>query len=161
MGAHVYVGETNVGRGVFAARHFMPGELILTFSGPRIDHTSPLHYTEHANNLLQTGKYTYIYPEAPGLYVNHACNPNAGIVPHRRLIALEPIAPNDEIRFDYSTTMDDGIWTLNCLCGHPDCRHVITDFKTLDPNIQSAYLLRGIVPGFIARHFRRPMMRAA
>ncbi|MEZ4699746.1 MAG: SET domain-containing protein [Rhodothermales bacterium] len=161
MGAHVYVDETNVGRGVFAARHFKPGELILTFSGPRIDHTSPLHHTEHAGNLLQTGKYTYIYPDAPGLYVNHSCEPNAGIFPHRRLVALTPVEPGEEIRFDYSTTMDDGIWTLNCLCGQPTCRHVVTDFKTLDPQLQASYLMRGIVLRFIARTYRPPMMRAA
>jgi hypothetical protein len=161
MGAHVYVSDTNVGRGVFAARHFMPGELILRFSGRRIDHTDPLHFTEQAGNLIQTGKRTYIYPEAPGIYVNHSCHPNAGVMPHRRLVALLPISPGDEIRFDYSTTMDDGIWTLDCLCGHTTCRHVVTDFKTLDPDLQASYLVLGIVPRFIARTYRVPLMRAA
>ncbi len=161
MGAHIYVGETHVGRGVFASRHFKPGELILRFSGRRIDHNDPLHFTDHAGNLLQTGKHTYIYPDAPGLYVNHSCHPNAGIFPHRRLVALAPIQVGEEICFDYSTTMDDGIWTLDCLCGHATCRHVVTDFKTLDPDIQTNYLARGIVPRFIARTYRAPMMRAA
>ncbi len=161
MGAHVFVGPTNVGRGVFAARHFMPGELIFTFSGRRIEFNDPIHATEHAGNLLQTGKRTYIYPDAPGLFVNHSCHPNAGIMPHRRLVALAPIEPGAEIRFDYSTTMDDGIWTLECRCDHTDCRTVVGDFKTLPAALQLHNLSLGIVPGFIARTFRQPMKRAA
>lgn len=149
----VMVADSSIGRGLFADRSFESGDLILNLGGPRYDRTHPIHGTELGANLLQTGPRTYILLNPPGVFANHSCHPNAGVAHNRRLVAIQPISRGAEIRFDYSTTMDEDFWTLNCCCGEMNCRGVITDFKDLPPAIQKTYLELGVVQRFIARRF--------
>jgi hypothetical protein len=60
----------------------------------------------------------------------------------------------EEIRYDYSTTMDEKSFTMACRCGAPECRQVVEDFAELPAGIQQYYLSRGLVMGFIARRLR-------
>ena len=149
----VTVADCGTGRGLFANRSFEPGDGILNLGGPRYDRDHPIHGTETGANLLQTGPTTYILLDPPGVFANHSCNPNAGIARNRRLVAIRPILRGDEITFDYSTTMDEDFWTLECRCGEPNCRGIVTDFKNLPPELRAAYLDRGVVQGFIAKRF--------
>ena len=149
--ASIFVGACDVGLGVFAARDLAPGQTILIFRGPRVEHDDPIHHTPLGANLLQTGTRTYIMPEPPGVLVNHSCDPNAGLVGNRHLVALRPIAAGQEIRYDYSTTMADGLWSLACRCGAPGCRRTVGDFRDLPPEVRDRYLRLGAVQGFIAR----------
>ena len=158
MKPNLYIANCNVGLGVFANKQFEPGERILTFSGRRIDQRDPIHLTDEGANLLQTGKHTYIFPNPPGLYVNHSCNPNAGVNKGRRLIALKQIEAGEEIRFDYSTTMDDGLWRMECRCTHMNCRQEIRDFCELPADIQDRYVLAGVVPKYLVRNYRRDLI---
>ena len=87
----------------------------------------------------------------PDRYLNHSCDPNAGIVDNRRLVAIRAIAAGEEIRFDYSTTMAEDFWTLECRCGSPLCRGTVTDFRLLPSEVKQRYLELGVVQGFIAR----------
>ena len=147
------IANCSIGRGLFAGRAFAPGELILNLGGSRYDRDHPIHATSWGANLLQTGWRTYILLESPGVFANHSCNPNAGIRSNRRLVAIRPIAPDDEICFDYSTTMDENFWTMSCRCGDPDCRGVVEDFKKLPPEIRARYLALGVVQKFIASRY--------
>jgi hypothetical protein len=104
-------------------------------------------------NPLQIGPDRYIDLEEPGRIVNHSCNPNAGIRDDVQLIAIKDIQKDEEIRYDYSTTMDDGHWTLKCKCNEPNCRKVIKDFKHLPPDVQQKYITLGIVQKFIAEKY--------
>ena len=150
------VAECHTGRGLFAGRAYGPGDLILVFGGPRFDRDHAIHETESGANLLQTGWRTYILPAPPGVFANHSCNPNAGIRGNRRLVAIRPIAPGDEIRFDYSTTMAENNWTMPCRCGEPGCRGVVTDFRHLPPVVRARYLKLEVVQKFIASRFGNP-----
>lgn len=152
MNRDVVVRECELGRGLFAARSFAPGELILRFTGRRYGRDDPIHQTETGANLLQTGWRTYILLDPPGVYANHSCRPNAGVVHNRMLAAIEPIAEGQEIRFDYSTTMAENFWTMPCRCGAPGCRATVTDFRLLPAAVRERYLRLGIVQGFIAGH---------
>jgi len=155
LAANLLVGPCDVGRGIFATRAFQPGELILHLAGPRFDRSDPIHLTEAGANLLQTGQRSYIMLQSPGVFANHSCDPNAGIQANRRLVAIRPIAAGDEIRYDYSTTMDEDFWTMACRCGAAGCRGVVTDFRLLPAAVKERYLALGIVQGFIARKERR------
>ncbi len=145
----VYVSLCDVGRGVFASRPFSHGERILTFNGLRINANDPIHYQPAGANLLQTGKRTYLLLNEPGIFLNHSCEPNTGIVHGRTLIALTDIDKDDELRFDYSTTMDDGLWTMDCKCHNHSCRGLISDFKELPNEVQDKYITLGIVPKYL------------
>jgi hypothetical protein len=152
-GAEVAIRPCTLGRGLFALRPYRPGETILYFAGQRVDADDPLHALAEGANLLQTGRRTYILPEPPGLFANHSCDPNAGIVHNRQLVAIKAIAAGEEIRFDYSTTMDEDGWTMACACGESACRGLVTDFRTLPHEVRRRYLELGVVPGFIARRY--------
>jgi hypothetical protein len=149
----VYVDTCDVGLGVFAAASIAAGEAILRFSGRRVSRRDPMHDTPAGANLLQVGKRSYILPVAPSIYVNHSCAPNAGVSAKQTLVALRLIAAGEEIRFDYSTSMDEDFWTMSCACGTPTCRGVIGDFKRLPRPLRHRYMALGIVPRFIRRQY--------
>jgi hypothetical protein len=149
MRRDVLVGECDVGRGVFAARNFQVGEKILKFAGRRVARTHPFHDTSVGANLLQIGRTKYILPEPPGLFVNHSCDPNAGIRGNRTLVAIRPIEHGEEIRFDYSTTMDEDLWTMECCCHSHSCRHVVADFRLLPDPVREQYRELGVVAPFV------------
>jgi hypothetical protein len=151
----VVIGPCPVGRGLFAARDYQPGQTILNLAGPQVGREDPIHQTEAGANLLQTGPRSYILLGPPGVFANHSCDPNAGIKANRKLVAIKPIARDEEIRFDYSTTMAEDYWTLECRCGSPLCRGTVTDFRLLPEDVKRRYLELGVVQGFIARAERR------
>jgi hypothetical protein len=163
MGAlAVRIGDCGLGRGLFAVAGFHANDLILVLKGPRYEREDPIHETPEGANLLQTGRRTYILLREPGVYANHSCDPNAGIRANRRLVAIRDIAAGEEIRFDYSTTMDEDYWTLDCRCGAACCRGRVTDFHQLPDEVRGRYLALDVVQGFIARRARsRPARNRA
>jgi hypothetical protein len=151
----VEVGSSPLGRGVFAKQSFRPGQPILVLTGPVLDHAEVLALGGDRAYALQIGPDAYLDTMPPGRFANHSCDPNAGLVNDRVLIALRPIEVGEEIRFDYSTTMSKDHWTTECRCGQPTCRRVILDFHHLPPITQNRYLQLGIVQRFIVNEVRR------
>ena len=102
----------------------------------------------------------YIDTQAPAVFVNHSCDPNAGIRNDENMVALRDIAAGEEVRFDYSTTMEEQSFTMQCLCGLPQCRHVIKDFSTLPQHLKERYLDLRIVMNFIQDAAARNLSRS-
>ncbi len=144
------VRECELGRGLFADRNYFAGEEILKFEG----RTVPAHIVaamgEEECYMIQIGRDLYLEPEAPGRYTNHSCMPNAAIKDDYRLVALTDIGADQQICFDYSTTMSENNWTMACRCGAAGCRGVIRDFGELPVDLQRRYLNLGVVQSFIA-----------
>src|SRR3989338_6474480 len=89
------------GRGLFATELIMPGETILTFTGPIISQNEvDLKSDTEEANPMQIADETYIDLQEPGVLANHSCNPNAGIKDATYLIALKDIVPDEEIMYD-------------------------------------------------------------
>jgi hypothetical protein len=153
--APVEVGQSAHGCGLFATRAFVPGQPILLLTGPVLRHADLLTRGIDRAYALQVGADEYLDTMPPGRFANHSCDPNAGIMNDRMLIALRSIEPAEEIRFDYSTTMTSDHWTMECRCGQPICRRVILDFHHLPPITQNRYLQLGIVQRFIVDEVRR------
>ena len=144
------------GKGVIANKVFRVGERILEFSGPRLHKDElPTISSFEDDRYLQVGPTEYI-GESNGLddYVNHSCDPNCKVVITSDGVFLEAIVDieiGDEITFDYSTTMAEDDWELDCLCGKPQCRGRIRDFRTLLEAVKNRYIELGAVPDFILR----------
>ena len=151
----VEVGRGAFGRGVFATQAFRPGQPILVLSGPVLDLAEVLGLGGDRAYALQIGPDAYLDTMPPGRYANHSCDPNAGILNDRRLIALRAIETGEEIQFDYSTTMSQDHWAMECRCEQSACRRVILDFHHLPPITQNRYLQLGIVQRFIVNEVRR------
>ncbi len=146
----VYVDFGELGFSVRARREIHKGERILTFHGPVLSFEETVANGPEECMALQFEKGQYIDTQPPGRFVNHSCEPNAGIRGSFDLIALEDIPRDREIRFDYSTTMDEDHYTMPCKCGKPSCRGLVTDFKLLPMALQKKYLDLGVVPEFIS-----------
>jgi uncharacterized protein len=136
------------GRGLFAAEPIAAGTEILRLTGPLISLREVRAKGALAANALQIGVDRYLDLEEPGRFVNHSCVPNAGVRDNTRLVALRAIAPDEEICFDYSTTIADG-WTMECRCGATACRGLIVAFQLLPMPLRQSYALRQLVQRFI------------
>lgn len=151
----VIVNESPLGRGVFARVPIEQGETIFFVAGKLIDFEASR--TPGGEYSIQIGEKIYVDPISPSRFLNHSCQPNAGLVDDIRLIALRQIVPNEEICFDYSTSMLERHWELDCLCGSENCRRVIRDFDLLPTPIQRHYISLGIVQSFILKEIGAPI----
>jgi len=149
MNRKVRVAPCDVGKGVFAEIDLPEGEVIIYITGRILDRTQNDSIYLEGENSVQVDSDKYIDPTFPSVYLNHSCNPNAGIDSELRLIALTDIAANEEIRFDYSTSMLERNWTMKCRCGEPNCRGIIDDFDRLPRSVRDFYIDRHVVQDFI------------
>jgi hypothetical protein len=127
----VRVGETALGKAVFAIRRFQKDQVIGVIQGAVID--DPEYGSSYCMDL---GNDRSLEPIAPFRYLNHSCDPNAEIFsftygpyssdrPNQLFLqALRPIKPGDEITIDYAWTADCAI---PCLCGSTKCRGWVVD----------------------------------
>ncbi len=150
----IYIGDTDVGLGVFTKKQIKKSEKILKFSGPIITRCQITGKKALHGYPIQIEDNKYIDTKKPGVLINHSCNPNVGIKNDKMLIAIKNIYIDEEIRFDYSTTMDEDDWTMKCKCHKKNCRKIIKDFKYLPKSTQSKYLKLGIVQNFIAGKYQ-------
>jgi SET domain-containing protein len=127
------------GRGIFALRDICKGEIISTFTGPRVkierlDEFPP----EVVDHLFNVGIDDYLVAREPEVRTNHSCDPNAGIVNDVCLVAMRDIQKDEEITFDYSVIIADD-WALECRCGSPLCRKIIGKYRDLPAEIKEKY----------------------
>jgi SET domain-containing protein len=156
--ARVFVAPARVGRGVFAARSFRRGDTVLTIEGRIVNYMRlwEREGTRYAANCIRYGPETYLDPaDGPAAYLNHSCVPNVAIAKTNNrlhLVAARRITTNEEIMFDYSTTIgDDDVWRMRCRCGEPSCRRLIRNFGSLPDELREHYLAHGFVPPYIVR----------
>jgi hypothetical protein len=147
--------EGPLGKGVYALKSFRTGDTILMFEGPELSHYEVFGMGDAQAYAVQIGPDRYIDTLYPGRFTNHSCDPNAGILQDRNLVAICPIAAGEQIQFDYSTTMSGEHWTMDCCCGSPKCRRQISAFHLLPVRLQAHYLRLGIVQQFIVRECQR------
>lgn len=150
----IFLATCEVGIGVFASRDIAPSTVILPFTGNIIDFEAARLKGDAQCYTLQISHDRYMDLEAPGCFINHSCTPNAG-VRETQLISLSHIPQGSEIRFDYSTTMDEDFWTMECRCGSQKCRRSITDFKYLPLSVRRHYIQSGVVGDFAIKAARQ------
>ncbi|MFH1626955.1 MAG: SET domain-containing methyltransferase [bacterium] len=154
------VKNTKNRKGVFADKNFKKGETIFEFHGKFFTYEElPTPYNEVEDHFVQIGENLYMGPSG-GIddFFNHSCAPNAGLKIEDKkvfLTAIKNISSGDEITWDYSTTMDEDDWEMDCECESKTCRRRIRDFKYLPPEIQKKYLNLGIVPKYISEDFQK------
>ncbi|MEK6983140.1 MAG: SET domain-containing protein-lysine N-methyltransferase [Nanoarchaeota archaeon] len=144
------------GKGIFADKDFKKNEKIMELHGGLYTYQQlPFPYFEVEDRYVQIGQNLYMGPPG-GLddFVNHSCNPNAGLKINGKkvdVIAVKNIKTGEEITWDYSTTMDEDDWEMDCLCGSQNCRKRVRDFKYLPKDTQKKYIELGIIPEYILR----------
>lgn len=151
------IGDTHLGKSVFAARPFKKGEVITQFSGPRIHALKvPKSYRGERDRYMQIDREHFIGPSGkPDDLINHSCEPNAGLRFRKldiRLVAIKNIKVGEEISWDYSTTMFENSWKMKCDCKKKICRRVVGDFMLLPKKLQNKYRRLGIIPQYLKEY---------
>ena len=150
------VGETQLGKAVYAALGFAEGETIIRFTGRRFRADRiPSLMRGSSDRFVQVTPDHYMGPSGRiDDLINHSCSPNAGLrfaVDGVFLVAMRDIAPGEEISWDYSTTLKESNWHMICQCRSPDCRRVIGNFETLSPDRQEWFRARNLVAPYLRR----------
>ncbi len=148
------VGESHLGRAVYAAQCFAEGAEIIRFTGALLPADRlPTVLRGPDDHYVQVGEDRYMGPSGRvDDLINHSCTPNAGLRFTDGgvfLIATRDIAPGEEITWDYSTTLTQSNWHMICQCRSPECRRVIGNFDTLPPQRQQWYRARNLVPAYL------------
>lgn len=116
------------GRGVFAARPFARGEPLVVFGGTVMTFTELTRLPSPGHVAIQVDEDAYLVSreDGPGDWVNHSCDPNAGLAGQLTLVAMRAIVPGEEITFDYAMSDGSPYDEFTCRCGGPSCRGRVT-----------------------------------
>ncbi|GAA0742167.1 SET domain-containing protein-lysine N-methyltransferase [Ideonella azotifigens] len=147
-GRRIQVRRSGVhGKGVFALQPIEPGERLIEYTGQVIDWPEALRRHPHDPSNPEHTFYFQIeggnvidalYGGNAARWINHACDPNceADEQDGRVFIkALRPIAPGEELFYDYGLTIDERYTPklkkrYECRCGAADCRGTMLSPKT-------------------------------
>ena len=146
------------GRGLFAKTDIGKDEIVAVKGGHIVDRkTLRERITPRLGPVeIQIGQDLFIAPvtdeerELSMLYSNHSCNPNLGVRGEITFVAMRDIRVGEELTHDWAMTDDDD-YLVECKCGAPNCRKILTgkdwqraDLQTRYAGYFSAYLARKI-----------------
>ena len=145
------IGDSKFGKGIFTNVRIAKGAEIFTFTGNPLSFDDAVKLGDDQCYALQVERFKYIMLETPFGYVNHSCDPNCGLKDSTKLIAIKNIDVGEELFYDYSTTMLERHWTMQCDCKSPNCRKIVDDFDKLSIATKEYYLSLNVVPAFIIK----------
>jgi hypothetical protein len=138
------------GRGVFAKRHFAPGDIVVAYAPKqkKVDVRDPEAAAAAERKItLVSGDRQVIIPDTsvPGGWLcNHSCNPNAAIFSDGagRVQCMRPISPGDEVTIFYGWVSHNEPRRDPCHCGSKRCRGFI-NFDLSDEDAKHAHVRDG------------------
>ncbi len=131
-----------LGRGVFARARVNRGDVLAVWGGQVIRGTQLRDQTLSDRRLtLQIDEDFYIVStrEGPADWVNHSCEPNAGLRGQVVLVAMRDILPEEEVTFDYAMSDGSSYDEFECRCGTLSCRGQVTGEDWKSPELQRRY----------------------
>jgi hypothetical protein len=136
--------EVKGGRGVFARVEISAGEMLVVWGGEIVTagQLAVLPKAQRHRLCLQVeeGLFLMTTREGPSDWVNHSCDPNAGLCGQIVLVAMRPIEPGEEICFDYAMTDSYPYDEFDCQCRSPICRRRITGNDWRIEDLQKRYV---------------------
>lgn len=123
-------------------------ELIFTVAGPIVNDG----WTDYTFPISVHLGIDPIPIDNPGTYLNHSCEPSAGIKGRTLIVAYRDIAKGEEIVLDYAMLVDeygDEITDegLVCRCGSATCRRRLGSYVKLPDSVRKAY--RGYISDWL------------
>jgi len=134
------------GRGLFARAEIAKDEIVAVKGGHIVDRkTLREEVTPRLGPVeIQISDDLFIAPvadeerELSMLYSNHSCNPNLGMRGEITFVAMCDILAGEELTHDWAMT-DDDEYSVECKCGAPDCRKILTGKDWQRPDLQKRY----------------------
>lgn len=141
------------GYGVFSRIPLKRGAFIAELRGSKV-HYQPTIFgqSNRYGDWIGIGKDTWIDPIDEFQYLNHSCDPNAGLRGSRtlKLHAMRDIPAGEEITIDYSTTEEDPDYCFETEEPmSPHFRKFVGPVQTLSIETYNRYL------PFIPKHFQK------
>jgi hypothetical protein len=144
------------GRGLFACAAIAPGEIVAVKGGAILNSAALARIRGEVSPAeIQIEDDLYIAPltasevEANILRLNHCCDPNVGVRGQITFVAMRDIAEGAELTIDYAMIDGDPSERMECSCGAPRCRKVITGDDWRLPELQKRYA------GYFSRYLER------
>ncbi len=138
------------GKGLYAVKLIPKDERLIIFGGDimHLDemYDMPEELQEYAMQIEE--RFVLGYRKIPSAedtdFINHSCNPNAGIKGQIFLVAMRDIEPDEEITFDYAMNISDSkasdiVFEMECGCGADNCRKIINEDGWKNPELQARY----------------------
>ena len=158
------------GHAVYALSVIEPGELIGVWSGriiARDDLDSlPEAIRHHTVQIEEELFLASVRADEPPDFINHSCEPNAGLDGQIAIVALRRILAGEEVTIDYAMCDGSPYDEFDCACGAATCREKVTGDDWRNPDLWeryeghfSPYLQRRIDTLKRARSQRRPKRR--
>ena len=72
------------------------------------------------------------------LYSNHSCDANLGLRGNIVFVAIRDIRAGEELTHDWCMTDDDS-YEIECKCGSPNCRRILSGKDWQRPELQARY----------------------
>jgi hypothetical protein len=72
-------------------------------------------------------------------FLNHSCNPNAGMSGQIAVVAMRGIHPGEEVCIDYAMVDGSPYDEFECHCGEPECRGAVTGDDWARPELWERY----------------------
>jgi SET domain-containing protein len=133
------------GRGLFAVESIKRGEIVCIKGGYIFNRETLQQVTKTLGpSEIQIAEDFFIGPlserdrEGSMIFSNHSCEPNIGVQGQIVFVALRDIELGEELTHDWATT-DDDTYEVECSCGAPTCRKVITGQDWRRRDLQEKY----------------------
>jgi len=134
------------GRGLFATTQIGKDEVVAVKGGHIVDRKT---LREQVSPRLgpveiQIDEDLFIAPvteeerEGSMLYSNHSCDPNLGMRGEITFVAMRHVRVGEELTHDWATTDDDD-YSVECKCGAPNCRMILTGKDWQRGELQARY----------------------
>ncbi len=152
--------EDRGGRGVFAREPIAAGEVVAVWGGEVVTgdwlRRNGPEWTR-VSLQIEDDLFLVAQREGPADWVNHSCEPNAGMRGQIVLVAMRDIETGEEICYDYSMTDASDYDVLDCRCGTPSCRGRISGRDWRKPELAHKY--RGYFSPYIQQLIDREQSR--
>lgn len=140
------------GNGIFALKPIKQGELVAVFGGVVYEWDTFIDLPDRERSLcIQVEDRHFLVPRpiGEGDYVNHSCNPNAGLSGQIALVAMRDIRPGEEVCYDYAMSDTMPYDEFECTCDQPGCRNWISGNDWQKSELQKKYA------GYFSPHVQR------
>lgn len=131
------------GHSVIARAVIQPGELIGVWSGRIVSadelEALPEEIRRHTVQIEEDLYLASIGANEPPDFINHSCEPNAGLDGQIAIVALRRILPGEEVTIDYAMCDGTPYDEFDCACGSPMCRGKVTGDDWRDPALWERY----------------------
>ena len=141
---------------MFAVETIAKGELLAVWGGTVVTRQTLETLSEGEQRLsvqVEDDLYLITIVEGPADYINHCCQPNAGMYGQMGVVAMREIARDEEVCYDYAMSDGSDYDEFECTCGADSCRKQVRGDDWSNPQLWERY--EGYFSPYLQRRIER------